>query len=167
MVFGPFYSNYSTEQLQSYETTPAKTYNLNFTANSNYHLVTLNLLDVFSIISVNISSAQPTYVYVIQESLLPLYDKSTFVDGRGTLIYHVAELGNYSVYASAFSGSANINVTAVLSIVTRDKPYAIWGQAMYYGGIALLGVSIAAIVFSYARKEKPAARTETSKTQMN
>jgi hypothetical protein len=156
VVLGPFYSGYSTEQLIGFEPTPAiLTYPLNFTFSQEYDLVAPTFLDWESVIVVNFTSTQPIYVVVAEEAALSFYDKSTFGNGSDTLVYHVPEPGNYTVSAEAFGGTANVVVTIYLSIVARSKPYFVWGQVMYYGGIGLLIGSLAFIVLSWVRKEKP------------
>lgn len=159
IVFGPFYSNYSTEQLEGYESNPfVQTYSLNFTTSQGYTLVAPTFLDWESVVAVNFNSTQPIYILVIEDSVLQLYEKSTFGNESGTLIYHVVEPANYTVTAEGFSGTANATVTILLSIVARSKPYAMWGQVMYFGGVGLLVISIAVIVVSYLRKEKPGVK---------
>lgn len=157
-VLGPFYSNYSTEEPVGFESNSFVYTNLNFTASQAYYLVTPTRLDWESVIKVDFNSTQPTYIMVTEESALSLYDQSAFANVSGGLIYHVTALGNYTVYAQGFSGMANATVTILASIISRSKPYAVWGQAMYYGGIVLLGVSIVVIALSYLREKKPAAK---------
>ena len=159
VILGPFYSNYSTETPEGFESNPfVHTYSLNFTSSHLQELVAPTFLDWQSVVEVEFNATQPTYALVTESSILPLHEKSIFGNGSGnTLVFHVAQPSNYTVLAESFGGTANATVTILFSIVTRDKPYAMWGQIMYYGGIGLLGISIAVIVFSYLRKEKPVA----------
>ena len=160
VIIGPFYSNYSTEHLVGYEPNSFfQSYSLNFTSSYEHELVAPTFLDWESIVYVSFNSTQPTYVLVTEYSILPIFEESTFGNGSGnSLVFHIAQPSNYTVLAKGFGGIANATVTILLSIVSRSKPYATLGQVMYYGGIGLLIVSIAVIVLSYLRKEKPAIK---------
>lgn len=158
-VFGPFYSNYSRENFEDWEPTPfVQNYTLNFTSQQVNELLAPTFLDFHSYVVVNFNSTQPTYILLadvqaLETPQLPFYEKSKFGNESGALTYYIAQPANYTVLAEGFHGTANVTVAILISIVTRTKPYAMWGQAMYYGGIGLLGVSLAGIVISWLRKE--------------
>lgn len=155
-VFGPFYSNYSREDLETYEKNPVvQSRNLDFSSQQEYELLSPTFLDWYSIVEINFTSTQPIYVLITESSPLPLYEKSTFGNEYGTLTYFIVEPAYYTVLVKGFDGTAHVIVTINLSMVTRDKPYALWGQVMYYGGIGLLIASVALIVITLSRKERP------------
>ena len=160
-VFGPYYSNFALENLEDYEqeiyipsaNLPSRS--LNFSSQHGYYLLNSTFLDWNSLVFVDFNTTQPIYILVIQDTQIPLFEKSIFDDESGTLTYYVVEPDYYVIWAEGFNGTANVRVVLLLSIITRTKPYALWGQIMYYGGIGLLGVSVAIIVVSWLRKERP------------
>lgn len=164
-VLGPYYSNFSLENVESVNPNPIiKSYpNLNFSSQQNYELLAPTFLDWYSIVVVNFTSTQPVYVLVTENSPLPLYEKSTFGVESGTLIYHIIEPSYYTASIEGISGTAGAIVAVYTSTVVRNKPYELWGQIMTYGGIGLLIFSIAVLAISWLRKE-PAQPKQPLKT---
>ncbi|MBX5326385.1 MAG: hypothetical protein ACQXXH_00545 [Candidatus Bathyarchaeia archaeon] len=163
-VFGPYYSNYSVDHFEDWEpdvTFPQRS--LNFSAQQEHELLAPTFLDWNSIVIVNFNSTNPIYVLVIEDSLLPLYERSIFDVGNQTLVYHVPVPSNYTVWAKGFDGTANITVILLPSIVTRDKPYASWGQVMSIGGIGLLTFCVAYVVMSWVRQKRQPPPKQPSK----
>lgn len=164
-VLGPYYSNFSLENVENVNPNPVvKSYsNLNFSTQHNYELLAPTFLDWYSIVVVNFTSTQPVYVLVTENSPIPLYEKSTFGVESGTLIYHIIEPSYYTASIEGINGTANATVDVYTSTVIRNKPYELWGQVMYYGGIGLLIFSIAMLTISWLRKE-PLAPKQPPKT---
>jgi hypothetical protein len=148
--FGPYYSNYSIRRFEDWENPRIypKT-NLDLGSQQYQQLLPSTPLDWNSIVEVKFTSTQPIYILLIQDSLAPMFEKSVFDNGSGELQYYVIEPANYTVVAKGFSGTANATVTLFPSIVTREKPYALWGQIMYYGGIVLLVACGAFVVLAW------------------
>lgn len=143
---------------------------LNFSVQQEYLLLAPTFLDWNSGVRVGFNSTHPIYILVVQDSLLPLYERSKFsIGGEDALLYYVPAPSNYTVWAEGFEGAANVTVSLRPSIITRDKPYAVWGQTMSFGGIGLLTVSIAYVIMSWVRKRKqpppkqPAKETSAKK----
>lgn len=153
-VLGPYYSNFSLENVENVNPNPVvKSYsNLNFSSQQNYELLAPTFLDWYSIVVVNFTSTQPVYVLITENSLLSLYEKSTFGVESGTLIYHIIEPSYYTASIEGINGTAGATVAVYTSTVIRNKPYELWGQIMYYGGIGLLIFSIAVLAISWLRK---------------
>jgi hypothetical protein len=169
-VFGPYYSNFSLENLEDYQDAvylpsanlPSRS--LNFSSQQGYYLLNSTFLDWNSIVIVSFNTTQPIYILVTQDTQIPLFEKSIFENKNGTSKYYIVEPDSYIILAEGFSGTASVRVALLLSIITRTKPYALWGQIMYYGGIGLLGASVVLIVVSWLRKERPLPSKQAPKT---
>ncbi|MGQ9566095.1 MAG: hypothetical protein ACUVT5_06085 [Candidatus Bathyarchaeales archaeon] len=162
-VFGPYYSNYSVDHFEDWE--PDVTFprhGLNFSVHQEYELLAPTFLDWNSVVIVNFNSTKPIYVLVIEDALLPLYERSIFDVGNQTLVYHVPVPSNYTVWVKGFDGTANVTVILLPSIITRDKPYAAWGQVISFGGIGLLAFSVAYVVMSWVRQKRQPPPKEIS-----
>ena len=156
-VFGPFYTNYLRESFEvDYEHPEKKIFTgLNFSSQQEHVLLDSTPLEFDSVVIVDFNSTQPVYVLVSQYSLLPMYEKSLYANGSQVLLYRILAADNYTITASAFGGTANVTVLLALSTAIRTRPYALWGEIMYYGGIALLIGSITFVVMAWVRKKQP------------
>jgi hypothetical protein len=122
-------------------------------------------LDWYSGIRVDFNTSQPIYILIVQDSLVPLVENSTFSNENGVVQYRIPvdAFGNYFIKAKGFDGIASVRVGLQPSIVTRNKPYEVWGQIIYYGGTGLLIFSIVVLAISWLRR-KPVQSKQPLKT---
>lgn len=165
-VLGPYYRDYLVENFEiDYENPEKYSFTgLNFSFQQEHVLLTPTFLNSSTIVIVDFNSTQPIYVIISQYSLLPLYEKSIYRNESGVLTYQLVASDEYIITAKAFNGAANVTVFLVLSNIILEKPYVLWGQLMYYGGIGLLvgGITFTIVTWFKKRRQLPKQPPKTT-----